>query len=187
MSDTAGPSDAELAAAARAGDQRAFAAIVTRHKGALHRLVARIIGDREQALDVVQESFVSAFGALGRYDPARPMDAWLSRIAINKARDWQRRQAVRRFVGAVLPFAADRAEVATDQPGPDRIAEGRAAVAELERAIAALPHRLREVLVLRTIEGLDQAATAQLLGISAKAVETRLYRARARLAELLEG
>ncbi|WP_033921667.1 RNA polymerase sigma factor [Sphingomonas sp. 37zxx] len=186
MSADDAPDDADLAAAARAGDQRAFAAIVSRHKASLHRLVARVIGDPEQAVDVVQESFVAAFGALGRYDPARPMRAWLGRIAINKARDWQRRQAVRRFVGAMLPFA-DAPDVATEQPGPDRIAEDRQAVAQLERAIAALPPRLREVLVLRTIEGFDQAQTAELLGISIKAVETRLYRARSQLAEWIEG
>ena len=180
------PSDARLAAAAIAGDQRAFAAIVTRYKEMLYRLAVRITGDPDQSLDIVQETFISASGALSRYDPERPMRAWLARIAVNKARDWQRRQAVRRLVGAVLPLHLSQFEPATDSPGPDRIAEGRDQIARLERALRGLPPRLREILVLRTIEGMDQAETAALLGISPKAVETRLYRARRRLAELLD-
>ncbi len=176
------PEDAALASAARAGDQRAYSAIVGRHKAALYRIALRITGDPDHALDVVQEAFVAAFNALARYDPARPMRAWLTRIVINKARDWQRRQTVRRFVGALNPFDSDPA---SDAPGPAQIAEERDAVARTQRALAALPARLREVLVLRTIEGLDQAETAALLGITDKAVETRLYRARKRLSELL--
>lgn len=179
------PEDARLALAARGGDQRAFTAIVARHKAALYRIALRITGDPDHALDVVQESFVAAFSALARYDPARSMRAWLTRITINKARDWQRRQAVRRFVGALVPFGAVDVEPVADQPGPDRIAEERDEIARTGSALARLPTRLREVLVLRTIEGLDQAETARALGISAKAVETRLYRARRRLIEFL--
>lgn len=185
MSPAADPEDSRLASAARAGDQRAFSAIVARHKAALYRTSLRITGDPDHALDVVQESFVAAFGALARYNPQRPMRAWLTRIAINKARDWQRRQAVRRLVGALLPFDSGEADTATEAPGPDRIAEDRDQAALTARALQALPPRLREVIVLRAIEGYDQGETAQLLGISAKAVETRLYRARRRLTELL--
>jgi RNA polymerase sigma factor (sigma-70 family) len=176
------PEDARLVQAARAGDQRASAAIVNRHKAALHALVTRITGDGDAALDIVQEAYVAAFGALDRYDPARPLRAWLARIAINKARDWQRRRSVRRFLGGIWPGGHD---AASDTPGADRIVSGREEVARLQRALDSLPSRLREVIVLRTIEGLDQAETAALLGISAKAVETRLYRARRSLAALM--
>ena len=97
MSDAyADRSDGGLAALSLAGEQAAFSEIVRRHKEPLHRLVARLIGDEEEALDLVQEAFVSAHRALGSYDASRPMRAWLSRIAINKARDWRRRRAVRR-------------------------------------------------------------------------------------------
>ena len=177
-------SDGDLAALSLAGGQAAFAALVRRHKEPLHRLVARLIGDEEEALDVVQEAFVSAHRALGSYDASRPMRAWLSRIAINKARDWRRRRAVRRLISAVLPLSdADR--IADSRPSAQTVASDRQELASVRLAIAALPTRLRETLVLRTIEGFSQAEVAQTLGVSEKAVETRLYRARLKLAERL--
>lgn len=179
-------SDGELAALCLAGRQAAFAEIVRRHKEPLHRLVARIIGDDHEALDIVQEAFVAAHRALRSYDMARPMRAWLSRIAINKARDWRRRRAVRRLISVILPI--DHAADATDDsPSIETQAADRQELGSVATAIAALPGNLRETLVLRTIEGLSQAETAETLGVSEKAVETRLYRARQKLAERMQG
>lgn len=175
-------SDGELAALSLAGGQAAFSALVRRHKEPLHRLIARLIGDNEEALDLVQDAFIAAHGALRSYDQNRPMRAWLSRIAINKARDWRRRRAVRRLISAVLPLSdADR--TADDAPSIETVVSDRQELAEVEAAIAALPFNLREVLVLRTIEGLSQAEVAEALRVSEKAVETRLYRARLKLVE----
>jgi RNA polymerase sigma-70 factor (ECF subfamily) len=177
--------DGELAALAIAGQQPAFAEIMQRHKGQLHRLAARMIGDDDEALDLVQETFVSAHQALKRYDPERPMRAWLARITINKCRDWRRRRAVRRLISFVLPIehAVDTPDHA---PMSDAVASDRQEMAQVADAIAMLPVNLRETLVLRTIDGMTQAETADVLGITEKTVETRLYRARARLAELTE-
>lgn len=174
--------DGELAALSLAGRQLAFAEIVHRHKEPLHRLVARIIGDDDEALDIVQEAFVSAHRALASYDMARPMRAWLSRIAINKARDWRRRRAVRRLVSAILPLDYP-SDAADETPSAETVAGDREELHRVAVAITALPSNLRETLVLRTIEGLSQAETAETLGISEKAVETRLYRARQKLAD----
>lgn len=176
--------DGELATRALAGQDAAFAAIVARYKQPLHHLVARLTGDEDEAVDIVQEAFIAAHGALRRYDPARPMRAWLTRIAVNKARDWRRRQVVRRLISAVLPD--DAMAIADDSPAIDRVVGGRAELVRVQAAIARLPARLREILVLRTMEELSQAEAADVLGISQKAVETRLYRARARLAELMQ-
>lgn len=174
--------DGELAALSLAGRQVAFAEIVRRHKEPLHRLVARIIGDDDEALDIVQEAFVAAHRAMASYDMARPMRAWLSRIAINKARDWRRRRAVRRAISAILPIS-HALEAADEAPSIETSAADREELLHVAAAITALPYNLRETLVLRTIEGLSQADTALTLGISEKAVETRLYRARQRLAD----
>ena len=81
------PPDASLAVAARQGDQAAFAALMRRHKGWLYQFIRRYVADRDDAYDVLQESFVSAWGALSRFDPERPFEAWLRRIALNKCRD----------------------------------------------------------------------------------------------------
>ena len=173
--------DGELVALVLGGRQAAFAEIVHRHKQPLHRLIAGIIGDDDEALDVVQDVFVAAHGSLRRFDMARPMRAWLARIAINKARDWRRRRAVRRLISAALPVEY-ASNVADNQPAIDTLAADREELRLVSTAIANLPANLRETLALRAIEGMSQAETAEALGISDKAVETRLYRARQRLA-----
>ncbi len=176
------PDDAALVVRARAGDGAAFALIVARHKQALYRLVYRIVDHPDDALDLVQDSFVAAHQALRRYDPARPLRPWLATIAINKARDWRRRERVRGFLRGLLPIG-DALETRDDTALPDTIAADRQALASVRVRIAALPANLRDVLVLRTLEEMSQADTARILGVSEKAVETRLYRARQRIAE----
>ena len=175
-------SDGDLAALSLAGEQAAFSEVVRRHKQQLHRIVARIIGDDDEALDVVQDAFIAAYGALRSYDRDRPMRAWLSRSAINKARDWRRRRAVRRLISAVLPMS-DADHTADDAPSAETVASNRQELADVAAAIARLPSNLRETLVLRTIEGLSQAEVADTLRVSEKTVETRLYRARLKLAQ----
>ena len=108
----------------------------------------------------------------------------MSRIAVNKARDWARRRKVRSFFNRAVDID-EAIIVADDAPISDAIIYHRAELARAMRAIATLPHNLREVLVLRTIQDLPEADTATILGISGKAVETRLYRARKQLNEIL--
>src|SRR6185312_16112828 len=91
------PSDAALASRAAAGDERAFAGLVRRHKEPLYRLLRRYTGDRDEAYEAAHEAFIAAWAKMDRYDPARPFGAWLRTIAINKARDRTRRNAFRHF------------------------------------------------------------------------------------------
>lgn len=179
-------SDGELAVMALSGAQAAYGALMARHREAVWRLVLHSVGEADAAMDIVQETFVAAFAALGRYDRARPFRAWIARIALNKCRDWGRRRAVRRFFAFARPIEA-ALDVAESGPTPARTVEARAELARVQAAIATLPATLREVLLLRTVEELSQAEVADLLGISGKAVETRLYRARVLLSEKLEG
>jgi RNA polymerase sigma factor CnrH len=179
-------SDRELAALALAGRQTAYRELLGRHREAVFRLVRGSIGDGDAALDVTQETFVAAFAALKSYDDTRPFKTWVSRIAINKCRDWARRRAVRRFFSFALPIEAAAAIADESIPADQQLAD-RAELARVRDAITKLPAAIREPLILRTIEGLTQAETAQVLGISEKAVETRLYRARNKLTDILRG
>jgi RNA polymerase sigma factor (sigma-70 family) len=167
-------SDGELATLSIAGRQAAFAEIVRRYQQPVFRLARACVGEPDEALDLVQETFVAAHQALPRYDGQRAMRAWLSTIAINKCRDWARKRTVRRFFSFAAPIDHRAEAVVDDQVAID---DGAADRQELDR--------VTEALVLRTIEGLSQAETADVLGISQKAVETRLYRARSRLLEKL--
>lgn len=178
------PDDRQLAGRALAGDQAAYGALMRRHRDAVWRLARAHVGDADEALDITQEAFVAAFAALARYDGARPFRGWIARITLNKCRDWARRRAVRRFFALARPLD-DAAGVASADATPEEaLASGRA-LARIDAAIATLPAPLKDVLLLRTIEQMSQADTARTLGISEKAVETRLYRARGKLAELL--
>ena len=176
-------SDGELAALSLVGREAAFAEIMRRHSQVVFRLARGYVGDPDEALDLVQDTFVAAHQALRRYDQARPMRTWLSAIALNKCRDWGRKRVVRRFLSFAAPLDREAEAVPDTAPGIDQQAADRAQLERVARLIADMPVNLKEPLILRTIEGLSQAETAVLLGISEKAVETRLYRARARLAE----
>ena len=175
-------SDGELASLSIAGRQPAFAELMKRHRHSIYRLVVGNIGDADEALDLVQETFIAAYRALPRYDHAKSMRSWLSTIALNKCRDWLRRRRVRRFLH-LSPADRDSADIAEDRPLPDAQAADRQNLDHLARAIAELPTSLREPLVLHVLEGASQAEAASILGISEKAVETRVRRARIKLAE----
>jgi len=180
------PQDSELAASAVAGDERAFSWLMQRHKDALYRFIRRYTGDADEAYDLLQESFTAAWSALKRYDRTRSFPTWLRRIALNKCRDWSRRRAVRRWLtrnegldswtGQNLP---------TDEPSPEAAVADKEQLTRLDRAIANLPAGLKEPLILTALEGLSQDEAGKILGLSAKAVEVRVYRARKALSSAL--
>lgn len=176
-------SDGELAARSARGEAHAFALLMRRHKQPLYRFVRRYVGDPDEAYDLVQETFAAAWRALDRFDPSRPFDTWLRRIALNKCRDWSRRRLVRRLLRADPGAAAAEIEAAADPAStPEAALLETETVRRLDRAIADLPPALKEPLLLTVFEGLSQQAAADVLGVSPKAVETRVYRARRRLA-----
>jgi len=185
MPDPGALSDGELAALTIAGQQQAFTEIMRRHRDPVYRIIRGYVGNAEDALDLVQDSFVSAYKRLDSYDQTRPLRAWLARIAINKCRDWSRSRAVRRFLFSADPLPAANT---VEDPSPllDRIAADRQELDQLWRDIAELPRNLKEPLVLQTIDGLSQAEVSAVLRISEKAVETRVYRARKRLMAMRE-
>lgn len=180
----ADPDDRALAARALAGQQSAYGALMQRHRDAVYRIVRGHVGDGDEALDITQETFVAAFAALARYDGARPFRVWIARIALNKCRDWARRRAVRRFFAFAKPID-DALDVADHGATPEEALHSQRELARINAAIASLPATLKDVLLLRTIEQMSQADAAQVLGVTEKAVETRLYRARAKLTEIL--
>jgi RNA polymerase sigma-70 factor (ECF subfamily) len=184
---TDGPDEDErqLAAAARAGGRAAFDQLVRREKRPLYRFVRRYVGNAEDAYDIVQDTFVSAWLALERYDSRQPFAFWLRAIALNKCRDHGRRQAVRRrflTLFSLAPEALD--EELLSEPELSRVDDERR-LRRLDQAIAALPRQYKEPLLLTLVSGLTQQQAARELGISIKAVEMRMRRARERLRESL--
>jgi len=178
MNARGGDDDDTLIAAALGGENAAFSALMARHKAPLYRFVRRYVGDADEAFDLVQETFVASWSALASFERGRSFPVWLRRIALNKCRDWSRRRHVRKFFFGARPLetaAGIMPAPAADDAAPE------ARLAALDAAIAALPATLKEPLLLTVFEQMSQAEAAELLGVSAKAVETRVYRAKQRL------
>ena len=182
--------DAGLAHAARAGSQSAYAALMQRHREAVFRLARHHAPDEGEAIDITQEAFISAFSALRSFDGERSFRAWILRIALNKCRDHSRRRKVRHLFAFARPIE-DAVDVADPGPDPEAALQSARAVSHIRREVQALPAKLREPLILCAIEGMGQDEAAQLLGVSRKTIETRIYRARQKLSLqlslLLEG
>lgn len=150
-------------------------------------MLRRYLGDPDEAREAAHESFIAAWTALPRYDPARPFGAWLRTIAINKARDRGRRLAFRRLIfGDRPPEETEAKDQADSSPHAEAALLERERLAMLDRGIARLPRPLRDALVLTAIDGLPQKEAAEVLGVTVKTVETRVYRARKILAETLD-
>jgi len=180
-------SDLDLVAQARAGGDRAFTLLMRRHKPALYGFVRRYVGDPDSAVDVVQETFVAAWRALARFDGRRPFAVWLRAIALNKCRDRARRLKVRRLILGEQDVYSSEAQ---SKPDPEPFGDARLIPAErraeLQAVINRLPTKLKEPLLLTYFDELTQQEAADLLGVTLKTIETRVYRARQRLAELLD-
>lgn len=174
-----------LATAAQAGDRGAFERLVLLHKASLYRFVRRYVGDSDDAYDLVQEAFISAWLALGRFDVGQSFWAWLRAIALNKCRDHGRRHAVRRRLLALFaaePAAREEPAAGTDPPPELRQAQR---LRQLDQAIADLPRLYKEPLLLTMVSGLTQQQAAEELKTTPKAVEMRIRRAKQRLSEML--
>ena len=176
--------DEALAVSAAHGDKAAFDMLIRRHKDSLYRFARRYVGQPEDAYDVLQDSFVSMWLAIGRYDPERPFGPWMRRIVVNKCRDFGRRQAVRRMLLRLFSLETPDSDSEYEPEGNEGdLAAER--LGKLEEAVAELPSRYKEPLLLTAMDGMSHLEAASVLNISAKAVEMRVYRARQQLRKAL--
>ncbi len=170
----AGTTDEALVAEIAAGDQRAFAEIVRRHGGRLKALALRFSGGAGEADDIVQETFWSLWRNAGRWRPGGPpFAAYLTRMAINRAIDGERKKKTRRFFG--LEAAEDTAD---PEPAADDKLAASTALAAVARDIGGLPARQRAAILLAADGEKSNAEIAEAMGLSVGAVEQLLVRAR---------
>jgi RNA polymerase sigma-70 factor (ECF subfamily) len=194
--------DAQLARRTAAGDHAAFDRIMRRYNQRLYRLAVGVLGDASEAEDVLQESYVRAYYAIGGFAGSGSLGAWLARIVRNEAIDRVRardHRRVRIMLAADLVRAdAEGDELASDHAGDQDVSDDNntrsdpqaaTEIAEirqtLERAIERLPDPFRSAFMLREVEGLSVEEAAEYLGIPAATVKTRDYRARALLRSYL--
>lgn len=170
--------DGELLAQARAGNPTAYAEFVRRHERRIFRHLLNLTGSREEARELAQDTFLKAWEALADAEPAEHVQAWLYRIASNLAFDLLRRRKVVRFE----PVSDEHEqEHASPEAGPDTRLEARQSIGRLQAALESLAPELREVLLLREVEGLSYEELSQALRVGEGTVKSRLSRARAAL------
>lgn len=186
------PDEAKLLARMRQGEAAAFEVWVRESTPRLVAVTRRMLGSDDEARDVVQEAFVSAFRSLDRFEGQSRLSTWLHRIAVNAAlmRLRRRRRKPETSIEELLPGFLEDGHF-EDQPARWRAPAddllGRDEVRRSVRdAIDRLPEGHRTVLLLRDIEELDTAEVAEMLDITPGAVKTRLHRARAALRELID-
>lgn len=171
--------DLALVCRAQSGCPDAFRALVERHQQRVYHFCFRYLRNACDAREACQDTFVRAHGGLARYRPRAKFTTWLFRIALNLCHD---RTRVRGHWGKE-PLSGERLEFLCPAVTPDHAAVLAADLARLDRGLAELPRKLRDVLVLSCLDNLSHGECAAILKCSERAVEGRLYRARKQLAE----
>ena len=178
------PDDDELVRRSQDGDIAAFNIIVERYQSYVLNLSARILGNRSLAEDVAQETFVSAYRAIGRFRGGS-LRAWLLRIAQNGSRDAIRSSGRRREDSLDEALLNPMFQVRSGGESPEESALRGELAAEIQRSILSLPEDQRATLVLIDVQGLSYEEAADAMGVSLGTVKSRLSRGRARARDYL--
>jgi RNA polymerase sigma-70 factor (ECF subfamily) len=176
--------DNQLVRRVLAGEAALFETLVHRHSRRVYRAARAILGDDEEAADVVQETFVRAYRKLGQFAARAKFSTWLTKIGVHEARA-RRRRSRAPAVNARELARTNPANKPDAAPDPERRTLVREMRALLEAAIEDLPPHYRTVFVMRVVEEANTAETADVLNLSPDVVKTRLRRARALLREKL--
>jgi len=176
--------DSALIERVLAGQTAPFELLMRRYNERVYRAARSIVRDEQEAEDVMQQAYVNAFTHLRQFNGSAQFSTWLTRIAINEALARVRRRG---------RYEAFDEEFSNMEPGmthnaaenPERQVFAKELRGLLEAAIDSLPNGMREVFVLRDVEGLSTLEVAECLGVSEDVVKTRLSRGRAQLRRLL--
>ncbi len=180
------PEVQSLIADAARGDQDAQRVLFERYREAAYRVAYRVTGRDADALDIVQDSFIKMFQRLGDFRGTSSLKTWLLRIVTNRALDVVRGRKVRLAVS--LDGDDERGIEPPDpkaSPAPSRGIESRETVERIRAAIDRLPPEQRAVMALYASGEMTYGEIAEVLGIPAGTVMSRLYHARRRLQEML--
>ncbi len=177
--------DDQLVRRVLAGESALFENLLHRHSQQVYRAARAILRDGDEAADVVQETYLKAYRNLGQFAGRAKFSTWLTRIAVYEARARYRKSRARGDAHG----APATPKTLQDKPTPEPDPENRALIGEVraivEAAIDTLPDLYRTVFVMRGVEELSTADTAQCLNLTEDVVKTRLRRARALLRKKL--
>jgi RNA polymerase sigma-70 factor (ECF subfamily) len=172
-----GDPDAQLVARCLGGDVEAFEPLVRRYERPLFNAAFRLLGDREEARDVVQGAFVKAWEKLVSFDPRHRFFSWIYRIVVNESLNARARRP------ALKPLEESDVVAAG---GPEEALRSRERTDSLQAALLRLTGDDREVIILRHFAELSYAEIGETLGLAEKTVKSRLHEARQRLGRVLQ-
>ena len=179
-----------LVAATRKGEAKAFAVLVERHERKILAVARRMTPTREDAEDVVQQSFQKAFLHLHQFEGRSSFSTWLTRIAINEARMFERRSRGLRQVSIDDPNpneeTAKALEIPDSRPDPETSCSQRERLRMLFLALNELPPGTRKAIQLHELDERSTEETAQMMGISVSALKGRMFHGRRKLRERLK-
>jgi RNA polymerase sigma-70 factor (ECF subfamily) len=189
VSSQAGFDESELVTRARQGDNRAFSTLVKQYEAKIFRLAQHITQNREDAEDVLQETFLKAYEHLDQFQGNSKFYTWIVRIAVNQALMKLRRRRTDKSVSLdeTIDTGEDTVtrEVAAWDEDPEQRFSREELAEILDTAVQDLTPTYRSVFLLRDVDDLSTEETAEALGISIPAVKSRLLRARLQLREKL--
>ncbi len=171
-----------LIAGAQQGDRRAFGALTTRHRDAIYGFACRMLGDREQAFDASQETFIKAWTGLGKFDTGRPFKPWLFAIAAHVCTDMLRRRRAPTVSLDDPQVGQPAAGVGTN---PEHALAGRDTAERIAGGLAELSAEQRLALVLKHVQGFSYEEISEMTGQPVNTLKSHVHRARGRLAEII--
>ncbi|MDJ0920532.1 MAG: sigma-70 family RNA polymerase sigma factor [Henriciella sp.] len=175
MSDS---SELDDIARAAAGDATAQAALVNRHMPIIFRVSYRMLGDRAEAEDITQETFLRLWNALPDWQPKAKLSTWACTVALNLCRD-----RLRRKKPVLMEQLPDRVD---PDLRPEQLLASNQTQARIHAGIAELPDRQKEALTLCALEGLSNIEAAEIMDVTVHALESLLARARRKLKIILQ-
>jgi RNA polymerase sigma-70 factor, ECF subfamily len=167
----------DLAQRAAQGDREAFGELVASHQGGVYNVAYRMLGERLDAEDATQETFLRAFRAIHTLDPQRPPGAWLKKIAVNVCLNRLEHRGT-------LTLEDDEVLPAND-PGPESQTIAREQNRLIRAALLSLPPRYRAAIELRHYQELSYVEMAETLNLPLTDIKSDLFRARSKLAKIL--
>jgi RNA polymerase sigma-70 factor, ECF subfamily len=171
--------DEEVVRRVRAGDTALFEVIMRRYNQRLFRVTRSILGNDGEAEDVTQDAYVRSYMHLDQFDGRARFSTWLTKIAVHEALARLRNRQRMVEIDAASEFTGDRMDLESNAPSPEQEVLTHTMRIILEAAVDRLPETYRSVFMLREVEGMTTAETAECLALSEETVKVRLHRARA--------
>lgn len=171
------------------GDVDEFERLVNEYQRNVYNLALRMVGNPEDASDMSQEAFIKAYSSLADFRGDSKFSVWLYRIVSNVCLDFLRKRNRRQVVSLTVEDEDDgdvELDIADEESSPELLLERKLTREAVRRGLDSLPHDMREILLLREIQGLSYDEIAQVLQIEAGTVKSRIFRARKKLCAFLE-